>query len=261
MIGKRNKMRFMRPVVGIAFCLVGAIVSAEDAKPDKLPKILVAAPLAVTPGVPVKLALRGLFLDEMTDVKIVSPELKAEIASKGKSAVPQNYDAKRVGDTQAEIKFALPAETPAGMLRLVAVSAQGESEPFEIAVLKTGDLIEEKEPNDGFKSAQRITNGQTVAGTIHEARNVDIFQIEADAGQKLIVTVRATQAGSPLDPFLTVYDPAGQVVTGSDDVDCRDPRVEVTLTKAGSYFLSLQDANDAGGPHFAYLMTARLVSP
>ena len=229
-------------------------VQAQEAKTDKQPRIVVASPLAVTAGVPVKLALRGLFLDEITEIRVGTTDIKVEIAAKGKATVPQNYEAKQIGDTQAEAKFTLPADTPPGRLALVAVSAGGTSSPYEITVAKSGDLIEEKEPNDGFKTAQLVTVGKTIVGTIHDPRNVDVYEIKGEAGQKLVVSVLASQAGSPLDPFLTLYDSAGQVIAGNDDSDGRDPRLETVLAKPGSYFLSLQDANDAGGPHFAYLL-------
>ena len=119
-------------------------------------------------------------------------------------------------------------------------------------------MIQEKEPNDGFKTAQPISLGKTVVGTIHDQRNVDVFEIKGEAGQKVTISVRAQQPGSLMDPFVTLYDSAGQVVTGSDDSDGRDCKLNVTLGKTGSYFIVIQDANDAGGTHFAYLLTATL---
>jgi hypothetical protein len=226
----------------------------QDNKADKQPKIIVAVPLAITPGIPVKLSLRGLFLDEVTDIKIVGTEIKVDIASKGKAMVPQNYEATRVGDTQAEIKLSLPAETPSGSVSLVATTAAGMSVAYAVSVAKAEDLIEEKEPNDGFKTAQRITVGKTVVGTIHDPRNVDVFEVKGQAGQKLAIRIVASQAGSLLDPFLTLYDASGQVIAGNDDADGRDSVLEAVLPKDGSYFVSVQDANDAGGPHFAYLL-------
>lgn len=231
-----------------------SVCRAQEAKSDKQPRIIVAAPLAISPGTPVKLAVRGLFLDEILEVKIGGTEIKAEIASKGKTAVPQNYDPQRVGDTQAEIKFALPADAPHGPLKLVAVTAGGVSVPYEITVASATDLIEEKEPNDGFKAAQSITPGKSIVGTIHDARNVDVYAIQGQPGQKLVIELLASQAGSPLDPFLTLYDSRGQIVAGNDDSNGRDPRLELELKNPDSYFLSIQDANDAGGPHFAYLL-------
>lgn len=241
-------------VLAICFSLAASYCIAQEAKSEKLPKIIVAIPLAIETGVPIKLTLRGHLLDQITEVKVGTAELKAEIVSKGKAAVPQNYDAKRVGETQVELKFTLPPETPSGGVSLVAVNADGASVPYEIVVAKGDELIQEKEPNDGFKTAQPISIGKTLVGTIHDQRNVDVFEIKGEAGQKLTISTVAQQAGSLMDPFLTLYDNAGQVVVGVDDNDGRDAKIEVTLPKSGSYYIAVQDANDAGGPHFVYLL-------
>lgn len=257
-------------VVAFCFSLAASFCTGQEATLDKpmgqgadaprserqltLPKIVVAIPLAIEIGIPVKLTLRGHLLDQATEVKVGTGDLKAEIVSKGKAAVPQNYDAKRVGETQVELKLTLPAETESGRLPVVVVTADGASILYEIVVGKADELIPEKEPNDGFKTAQPITIGKTVVGTIHDQRNVDVFEIKGEAGQKVTIRAVAQQAGSLMDPFLTLYDGAGQVVAGVDDNDGRDAKIEVTLPKSGSYFVTVQDANDAGGPHFVYLL-------
>ncbi len=245
----------MRVASVIGWLLLVSLGTAQEAKPDKKPMIVCAAPLAVVPGKEVKLVLRGAFLDEITAVKVTTAEIKFEIASKGKTPVPQNYEAKRVGDTQAEIKFTLPPETLAGKLSLVAVSAQGEGAAYEIVVAKPGDLIDEQEPNDSFKSAQSVSAGKTIVGVIGDARNVDVFRIEVSAGQKLLVETVAARAGSLLDPTLTLYDSKGRIVAANDDhAGTRDSRIETTLGQPGPYFVTVQDAHDAGGAHFAYLL-------
>ena len=245
----------MRVVPVVGWLLLLSIGSAQETKPANQPKIVCAAPLAVVPGKEIRLALRGVFLDEITAVKVVAAEIPVEVVSKGKTPVPPNYEARRVGDTQAEIKFTLPRETPAGKLSLVAVSGNGDSAAYEIAVAKPDDLINEHEPNDGFKSAQSISTDKTIVGVIGDARDVDVFRIEVSAGQKLIVETVTARAGSLLDPMLTLYDAKGRVVAANDDhAETRDSRIETTLSRPGTYVVTVQDANDAGGPHFAYLL-------
>lgn len=245
-------MRILPVVCCLMFVPAGF---AQEAKPDKLPQIICSTPLVVVPGRESKLVLRGLFLDEITSVRIASSDVKPEIASKGKTAVPQNYDAKRVGDSQAEIKFSLPPDAVVGKVALVATSSQGESVPYEIDVLLPDSRIDEKEPNDSFKSPQAVSVGKTIVGTIHDPRNVDVFRIEVVAGQKLIAEIIATRAGSLLDPVLTLYDAKGRVISSNDDhAGTRDSRIETILMQPGAYFVTVQDANDSGGSHFAYLL-------
>lgn len=245
----------MRVATVVCWLLLVSLGLAQETKSEKQPIILCAAPLAVVPGKESQLALRGAFLDEITAVKVAPNDIKVEIVAKGKTAVPQNYEAKRVGDTQAEIKFTLPPETALGKLSLIAVSASGESAAYEIVVARPDDVIDEKEPNDSFKSAQNIPLGKSIIGVIGDARNVDVFRIEVAAGQKLIVETIAARAGSLLDPTLTLYDSKGRIVAANDDhAGTRDSRIEATLSQPGAYFVTVQDANDAGGPHFAYLL-------
>lgn len=246
-------------VLGVLFLgstsLLGSIGLGEEKKVEKRPVIVVASPLAVAPGESVKLSLRGLFLDEITEVTLMPPDVKPDLASKGKGAVPPNYEASRIGDTQAEIRFQLPLDLAAGPLKLTAVSAAGLSEPYQIAVIPAADLIQEKEPNDGFQGAQSIPLGKTVTGTIHDARNVDVFEFKGEAGRRVEFRIQAARLGSPLDPILTVYDSKFQVLAGADDTEGRDPKLEFVLGSSESCYLSIQDASDSGGIHFAYLLS------
>ena len=239
-----------------------SLVSAQDAKSDKQPVIVSVTPLAIVPGKEFKLAVRGAMLDEITSMKVGSTEVKVEVISKNKTPVPPNYDAKRVGDTQAEIKLTLPLETPVGKIVLIAVSANGESKPYEIRVATADDLIDEQEPNDSFKSPQNVSLGKTIVGVISDARNVDVFRVEVQAGQKLIVETIAARAGSVLDPTLTLYDSQARIIAANDDhAGSRDSRIETTLSRSGMYFVTIQDANDSGGPHFGYLLRIATAIP
>lgn len=233
-----------------------ALIVAQDGTPDQQPRIITAAPLAVKANTPSKIILRGKRLDEVTEIRSDTASVKADIVSKGKAPVPQNYEAQRVGDTQLELKITFDAGT-IQQFRLTAVAATGVSPSYLVKVLGQDELIEDKEPNDGFKSAQPISIGKTIVGTIHEPRNVDVFELKGQAGQKLTIEIIASQAGSLLDPFLTVYDASGQVLKGSDDSKGRDALVEVVPRTAGSVFICVQDANDAGGTHFGYLLNVK----
>ena len=68
----------------------------------------------------------------------------------------------------------------------------------------------------------------------------------------------AARYGSGLDAALTLYDAAGQQLASNDDRgDNLDPRLEVTLPRAGVYYLSLIDAHDTGGPAHVYRLVVR----
>lgn len=237
----------------VTIALLNASVG-QDAKPAQPPRIQICAPLALPAGQPVTLALRGQRLDAVTAVKVVGRETVVQIKSPGQAAVPQNYDAARIGGTQLEATLEVPGDVTDGKLTLVAVSPDGESPPFDVRVRPADELVAEVEPNDTLKTPQTLAAGKVLVGKIHEPRNVDVYAFEAQAGQKLTLQVTAASLGSPLDGFVTVFDEKGRILATRDDVDGRDPKFALTVKESGRVLVCLQDASDGGGIHFAYLL-------
>mgnify|MGYP002624493214 FL=1 len=249
----------LRSSAAIFLVLLATSTFAQDKKEEKKdpPRIVMAVPLAVSPGEKVKLTLRGISLDDATMVRIGEGEKKIEleVKNKGKVGVPDKYDAKAVGDTRIEIEFTLPAETPVGTVPIVATTPAGESKVYDLHVIAAADLVDEKGPNDGFKSSQPIELSKTVRGHIRSNNEVDVFQFTGKAGQKIICEVMASRLGSAVDPLLTLYDAGGNFVAMQDDADkSRDAILSATLAADGVYFLVMQDALDRGEATHPYLL-------
>jgi hypothetical protein len=119
-------------------------------------------------------------------------------------------------------------------------------------------VIPEKEPNDGFRQAQKIQVPQVIDGLIDRPRDVDVFRFEGKAGQKVICEILAARHGSALDSILTIYDAQGRELASNDDTEASpDSRLEVTLPKAGIYHVTVMDAHDQGGPEHVYRLVVR----
>jgi hypothetical protein len=225
--------------------------------PRDAPKALVALPLGVTVTAPAKLTVRGLKLDAATSVKALETNVTVKLLGKGKAAVPSQQEPARVGDTQADVEIAAPADFAADALALVFVTPDGETAPLKIMVDKVAPLAE-KEPNNGFAQAQPLPIGQTVQGSIGAPQDVDVFRVEGKAGQKVTFEVFAARLGSALDSVLTLHDAAGHVLAVNDDTpDSLDSRLDVTLPRDGVYYIVLIDAHDQGGPAHVYRLQAR----
>lgn len=259
--------------------------AAPNQAPMEPPEVLLALPFAVplaspnADAVPVKVVLRGLRLDNPTEVRVsvavasappanvaapAAPAANivatAKILSSGMAAVPDKLDAKRVGDRQVEIALTMPSEWPGELpsqlatdrrLELRVVTAAGVSQPYQLRVDVGGKAVEETEPNDGFAKAQAIDLASAtpirIDGGIHEPRNVDVFRFEGRAGERLRGELIAARPGGPLDAFATLFDEFGNIVWQADDADGgADPRWDAVLPRTGRYFLSLQDAHDRG---------------
>lgn len=246
-------------------CLLYGIIAiaalAQDKKPDNLPQLMIATPLGIVPGQTTKVVLRGKKLDDVKELQLNGQAAAAKVISKSKTAVPQKQDVNRVGDTQIEVEFTLPADAKPGDHELIAVNEAGRSNVFKLFV-DAQPVVAEKEPNDGFTQAQSIEIGTTIEGTLHQPQNVDVFRFEGQAGEKLICEIVAARRGSALDATLTLFDSRRRLIDTADDLpsddttrsdwSLRDARLEITLPSAGTFFLVLQDANDSGGPAHPY---------
>jgi len=249
----------MRRIVAVVAAL--ALLAAEQKKPDAKdqPKVVVAQPLGLAPGKPTKLVLRGLKLDEATEVRLHDPKGSARILGKGKTplANKEKDDLPRYGDTRLEIEATLAADFAGSTVSVSVVTPAGESPPHPLMVDRE-PVTAEKEPNNGFDKAQPVRIGQTIEGVINPGGDVDVFRIDGKEAQRLVLEVFAARFGSPLDSLLTLYDADGRIVASNDDSDgTPDSRVEATLPHTGPYFIALVDANDVGSTANVYRLTIR----
>src|SRR5262245_33303017 len=112
--------------LAIAMLVLFALQDDKKAPADPKPRIAMALPLAVSHDEKIKVTLRGLNLDQATEVK--APKgVTVTIKSKGKAEVPKESDPAVYGDTKAELEIKLPAEFAKDKLTLVAVNPKGEA--------------------------------------------------------------------------------------------------------------------------------------
>lgn len=244
----------------LALLIPCCLFAAQEKKPEKkdAPKVMLALPLGVPVGKAMKVTLRGLKLDAATEVRVPGTKATAKVVGKGKAAVPNMQDAKKVGDTQVDVELTLPPETPAGTVGVVVVTPAGESPPHALLVEPTIPVVAEKEPNNGFKQAQPVQLPQAVDGVIGQALDVDVFRFEGKRGQRVVVEVLAARYGSALDSVLSLYDAGGRLLATNDDSDgSPDSRLDVALPGDGAYFVSLIDAHDQGGAAHVYRLVVR----
>jgi hypothetical protein len=238
------------------WCLFLGVLAAS-AQMKEGPRVLVPMPLGIPVGTPTRLTLRGLRLDTATEVRCQAPKATAKLLGKGKASVPKAEDTPRLGDTQVEMELTLPPDYPGHSVTVSVVTAAGES-PAQPLLVEREPILTEKEPNNGFREAQALTLPVELQGAIGQPQDVDVFRFEGKAGQRLVLEVFAARFGSPLDPLLTLYDAAGQILARNDDVDgSADARIEITLPGDGVYFLEVADANDQGGPQYLYRLSVR----
>lgn len=244
-----------------SFCfggLCGITLSGEEKKEP--PVIKLTSPFAVIPGVKTSVDVRGLRLSDVTEVRFLDSKTApvVTVKTKGMSKAPEKVAPEKVGDTQIDLELTIPADHPPGIIQFVVVNPQGQSQPHQLTVLDPVNTIVEREPNDGFATAQEMKLGQSLVGCLSPGQNVDVFRVTGKAGQRIRFEMQAAQRGGVLDSFLLLHNAQGQLLAEIDDSpESADPVLELTIPVDGDYFLSVLDVNDRESPLHCYVVTVK----
>lgn len=119
----------------------------------------------------------------------------------------------------------------------------------------------EQEPNSQQRRSQKVRTPVVVNGRIDQPGDIDVFRFEGRAGSEVVAEVHARRLGSPLDSVLRLVDIDGSLLASNDDRDDEsqglmthhaDSWLRATLPADGMYYLHLGDAQNKGGPEYAY---------
>jgi len=148
----------------------------------------------------------------------------------------------------------------AGVVPVVA--SQGgvlsNAKPFMTDTLP--ECVEAK-PSDRPDAAQFVRLPIIINGRIEHPGDWHVFRFEGRAGQHLVAEVYARRLGSPLDSVLKLTNAQGKQIAFNDDYEDKgaglvthqaDSWLSVTLPAEGAYYIHLGDAQDKGGPEYAY---------
>jgi hypothetical protein len=119
----------------------------------------------------------------------------------------------------------------------------------------------DQEPNDEPAKAQKVTLPVIVNGRADRPGDWDVFEVEAKAGQTIVVEVYARRLGSPLDSFVKVTSADGKILALNDDhydagsglnTNHADSYLMVKLPADGKYYVHLGDTARHAGKEYAY---------
>jgi len=232
-------------------------VQADDATSETA-RITATEPAGLVSGRIVTFKVRGFNLKEATVLRFpAAGEIKVDIKETKAAGQPKGLDNKLVGDAMILAEVTLPTELPTGLLEYVIATPAGEA-TGKIMVLAADSVVDEKEPNDGFRQAQALRPGQIALGSIQQDKDVDVYALTAQTGQQFKVTVTS---GGPLlmDAELYCYDARGQFLAAADDDQSRDPVLTFKPTADGTIFLCVSSAHDLGGEWHSYLLAVEEV--
>jgi len=158
-------------------------------------------------------------------------------------------------------KLSLKAGDNKPGVRLISVRKGGRISngvPFAVSTLPE---CLEVEPNNGARGAQRIELPLVINGRINCSGDVDVFQFQGRAGDRIVAEVMARRLNSPLDSLLELLDAKDRVLIANDDHEDKgagltthqaDSQILFTLPADGTYNIRLVDAQKKGGEAFGY---------
>lgn len=130
--------------------------------------------------------------------------------------------------------------------------------------------VTEKEPNNSLAAAHLLSTEAIINGRIDRPGDVDVFRVDARAGEEWVVEVMARRLGSPVDSVVRVTDGAGKILATCDDYEDKtaglvthhaDAYVRVKAPSDGPLFVHLADMQQQGGPEFAYRLRVSRPQP
>ena len=126
------------------------------------------------------------------------------------------------------------------------VSAQGYSTATGAYSLSAVEVEPPAEPDPiDTSTATAVAIGDRVTATLDEAGEIDVYAIEVVAGQDYTIFLIRDTEDALQNPYLNLFDPNGEYITGSDDVATFDwnSRLDFTATETGTLYLSAMSSD------------------
>ncbi|MFN0071353.1 MAG: hypothetical protein ACKVVP_07685, partial [Chloroflexota bacterium] len=118
-----------------------------------------------------------------------------------------------------------------------------------------GESVNEVEPNNSEKEAQTVKAGVTVNGRLDGDADLDLYRLEAKAGDRIAFLVYAARLQRPVpqlehdfsDIVISLHDAKGAELAAADDSVTEDPELSYSFKHAGTYYLRLREARYHSG--------------
>ena len=214
--------------------------SGKVSLPDK-PALVRAEPRGVQRGLETRIKLVGSNLVSLKELKLHNPKLSGSIAPE---AEPKSRE--------AWIKLTAAADLPRGAYDISVIGPGGESGTLKIHVDSLPQMVEQA--TNAISSLP-----MNVWGGLDPMGDSDVFEFEANAGQRLVIDLAAKAIGSKANGVLTLTDLQGKVLASNNDFDKGDPLLVHTFVDAGRYRISVSDlVLGASQDHFYRLSIGEL---
>ena len=223
-----------------------------DAASGQLPVIELGAvsPTAAKAGSEVEMKVSsGNRKDEVDQLRFSHPGITATVMTEDPLPFTENRR-QRFG----HFKVKVANEVPPGKYEVRAVGRHGISNPRTFVVHR-------------FSETQLSASHDRIAPTklplatvIHSkvtASEIDYYQIEVTAGQKIRIDLHAADLDSRMIGLLELFDSSGRVIQTAHGTDEVDPQLVIDADQDQTLVVAVSDAIFRGGEEYGYLLFAQ----
>lgn len=158
----------------------------------------------------------------------------------------------QVNANSVKVTIAISADCRIGehVAQLRTAGGVSDYRNFFVGVLPE---VGEAEPNSEFNAPQKIESGTTVNGVIKN-EDLDWYQIEAKAGQRISVEVEAIRLGFMFDPYIEIRDDEGNELAKCDDCPLlkQDAFLSINAPADGTYNIMVRESSYGGNDNCRY---------
>ena len=205
------------------------------------PSLGVITPRGGQRGTEVEFTFNGARLKDAQEILCYSPGFTV-----GKIEV--------VNDNVVKAKIKIAPDARLGQHSMRVRTASGIS---DLKTIFVGALPEvaEKEPNNDFKTPQKIPLNVTVTGTI-ESEDVDYYAVECKKGQRLSVEIEGMRLANQtvFDPAIAILNSKRFEIAASDDsaFAAQDGVMSVIIPEDGTYTIMARETSYGGNGECRY---------
>ena len=207
-------------------------------------RLLVLSPPGGRQGTEFEVGIEGEDLDEATHLVFSHPGITA--AAK---LTPRKFE-KEPEPFATRYTVTIAQNVPLGFYEVRVAGRFGLSSPRPFEV---GDLPQVAEPGDNHTPDKAFSlELDTIVDARSDGGNVDYFQFNAKAGQRVLVICSARGLDSRLSGLVEILSAGGEQLRFARSTYRREPVIDFTAPVEGVYRVKISDASYRGGNQFPY---------
>jgi hypothetical protein len=232
------------------------MASAPKIAPGR-PEIFSLEPRGIQRGVNANIKLTGTNLIGLTELRLQNPNLHGKLLEQPKPSTNEVW-----------IRITADTNLARGGYELSVRNTNQESSKIKIYVDDLPQVYEIS--SDGSRGQEaKIGQGQKAPpphvgdyvppfsfwGTLSSPGKPDEIEIEARAGESLVLDVSAKSIGSKANAILTLFDEKGALLGSDNSGDGGDPLLNFQVPKTGRYRIQISDKTDSGSKDHFYRLS------